>query len=166
MKKKLLYVGTILLAAATAVIAADSISGKWVVEQEGRDGTPRKTTIELKVDGAKLTGTMTGMIMGGRGPGGGGPPGGGDPGGGGPPGGGPPGGFGGGPGGNPEPQAISKGKVDSNKATWEVTRETPMGDLTQKFEGVVSGSNMKIKVTMPSFDGGEPRVIEVTAKKQ
>jgi hypothetical protein len=58
MKKKILYVGTILLAAATAVIAADSISGKWVVEQEGRDGTPRKTTIELKVDGAKLTGPL------------------------------------------------------------------------------------------------------------
>lgn len=157
MRKKLLFAGIVSLAAAGLMVAADSITGKWVVEQAGRDGNPRRTTIELKADGAKLTGTVTGMIMPGRGPGGGGPPPEGGPPGGGPPGGGPPG-FG-------EPQKIAKGKVDGNKVTWELTRETPMGEMTQKFEGVVTGAEMKLKVTMPGFDG-EPMTSEVTAKKQ
>ncbi|MEO8594238.1 MAG: hypothetical protein ABI759_13040 [Candidatus Solibacter sp.] len=65
MTKKLLFVITILLVASFALMAAD-VSGKWTFEQPGRGGGPgRPTTITLKADGAKLTGSVPGMGRGG-----------------------------------------------------------------------------------------------------
>ncbi len=60
MNRKLLFVGAILLAAALAVMAADSITGKWTYEQAGRGGggTPRIITLDLKVAGGVVTGTI------------------------------------------------------------------------------------------------------------
>jgi hypothetical protein len=60
MNRKLLFVGAILLAGALVVMAADSISGKWTFEQVGRGGggTPRIITLDLKVAGTVVTGTM------------------------------------------------------------------------------------------------------------
>lgn len=59
MTKKLLFVMTILLVAAFGLMAADA-SGKWVAEQPSRNGgAPRQTTFNFKVDGSKLTGTVT-----------------------------------------------------------------------------------------------------------
>ena len=59
MTKKLLFVMTILLIAAFGLKAADA-SGKWVAEQPGRNGgPPRQITFTFKVDGAKLTGTVS-----------------------------------------------------------------------------------------------------------
>ena len=139
MNKKLLFVGAILLAVALVAMAADAITGKWVYEQAGRDGTPRPTTIELKAEGATLTGSVTGA-MGGRGGGGGG--------------------------GAPAAQPISNGKVSGNNVSFDVTRETPNGNMTTKYEGTVSGSEMKLKVTRPGRGGGDPTTTEVTAKKQ
>jgi len=46
------------LCAITAV-AAD-ISGKWVAQIPGRDGTPQEQTFMFKVTGETLTGTITG----------------------------------------------------------------------------------------------------------
>lgn len=40
--------------------AADNITGKWKSEAPGRDGTPMTTTYIFKVDGEKLTGTVSG----------------------------------------------------------------------------------------------------------
>ncbi|MGD0668388.1 MAG: hypothetical protein ABSB23_12570 [Bryobacteraceae bacterium] len=57
MIKKLLFGTTILLAVALCLVAADA-SGKWTYQQEGRNGTVQ-VTMNLKVDGAALTGTMT-----------------------------------------------------------------------------------------------------------
>jgi hypothetical protein len=69
MTKKLLFVTTILLVVAFVAVAAD-VSGKWTYEAPGRGGNPgRPTTITLKQDGMKLTGT----VPGGRGGGGGAP---------------------------------------------------------------------------------------------
>jgi len=46
-------------------MAAD-VSGKWTFEQPGRGGNPgRPTTITLKADGAKVTGSVPGMGRGG-----------------------------------------------------------------------------------------------------
>jgi hypothetical protein len=61
MNRRLLFVGAILLAGALVVMAADSITGKWTYEQAGRGGggTPTVITLDLKVAGAVLTGTMT-----------------------------------------------------------------------------------------------------------
>ena len=71
MTKKLLFVATIALVFTFAAMAAD-VTGKWVAEQPGRNGgPPRQTTFDLKQDGSKLTGSMTGGM--GRGGGGGAP---------------------------------------------------------------------------------------------
>jgi hypothetical protein len=59
MTKKLLFVVLIALAATIALMAADA-SGKWTFEQQGRQGNTMTVTLELKVDGATLTGTVTG----------------------------------------------------------------------------------------------------------
>ncbi|MGB7758272.1 MAG: hypothetical protein WBL61_00505 [Bryobacteraceae bacterium] len=57
MIKKSLFVTTILLAVTFCLMAADA-GGKWAFEQEGRGG-PVQVTLNLKVDGSTLTGTLT-----------------------------------------------------------------------------------------------------------
>jgi hypothetical protein len=47
-------------AIATLAWAAD-ISGKWVAQVQGQGGQTRETTFNFKVDGSKLTGTVSGM---------------------------------------------------------------------------------------------------------
>ena len=133
MTKQLLFVGSIMLIVVLVAMAADAVTGKWTIEQAGRDGGPaRVSTLELKADGAKLTGTLT------------------QP------------GF---QGGEPTAAPISNGKVDGVNVTFEVTRDMMGNSMTMKYQGVVSGSEMKLKITMPGFDGGDPRVMEATAKK-
>jgi hypothetical protein len=57
--------GTLLSAAGLAValvstVEAADATGKWTAQVPGRDGQTRETTFNLKVEGDKLTGTMTG----------------------------------------------------------------------------------------------------------
>jgi len=59
MTKRLFCVVSVLLLGALAALAAD-VAGKWVAQIPGRDGQTRETTFTLKVDGDKLTGTMSG----------------------------------------------------------------------------------------------------------
>ncbi len=151
MTKKLLFVGAILLLVATFVFAADAISGKWTMSQEGRQGgAPRVTTFDLKADGATLTGTIT-QPMGGRGMGGGG----GAPGGA-APGGAPP---------APTPTPIANGKVSGSTITFDVTRTTPNGDMVTKYEGTVSGDTMHLKITRPDMGNGPMPPQEADAKR-
>ena len=134
-----------MLAVALVALAADSVTGKWVYEQAGRQGGPaRPTTFDLKADGAKLTGTVTqpAFYRGGGGGGGGAAP-------------------------APAATEIANGKVDgANVSFEEVTRDFRGNSMTTKYEGTVSGAEMKLKITMPNFQGGDPRSIEATAKKQ
>jgi len=58
MTKKLLFVIAILCVLTFAVMAAD-VSGKWTWEQQGQNGATT-TTLTLKADGGKLTGTLDG----------------------------------------------------------------------------------------------------------
>lgn len=44
---------------APVAVAAD-VSGKWVAETKSPDGQVRTSTFDFKVDGDKLTGTVTG----------------------------------------------------------------------------------------------------------
>jgi hypothetical protein len=48
------------LLAATVVWAVD-VTGKWTAQVPGRDGQTQETTINLKVEGGKLTGTIAGQ---------------------------------------------------------------------------------------------------------
>jgi hypothetical protein len=137
MSKKLFFVTTILLTLAFTALAAD-VTGKWVSERPGRgDGAPPiRQTFDLKADGSKLTGTVTGGGMGRRGGGGGG---------------------------TPPASEISNGKIDGDKVSFEVKRETPMGEMVQKYEGTVAGDELRLKM---SFDGPNgPMSIDVVAKK-
>jgi opacity protein-like surface antigen len=59
MTKKLLFVVAILCVLTFAAMAAD-VTGKWTWEQAGRGGgNPTVSTLTLKVDGGKLTGTLS-----------------------------------------------------------------------------------------------------------
>ena len=58
MTKKLLFVFSILCALTLAIYAAD-VSGKWTYETQGRNGN-QTSTLTLKADGAKLTGSLDG----------------------------------------------------------------------------------------------------------
>src|SRR5579871_1547802 len=80
---------TIFAALAFTAAAAD-LTGKWVGQIEGRNGA-QQITFDLKADGAKVTGTVTG---GGGGRGGGG--------------------------GTPAAQEISDGKIDGDKVSFTV----------------------------------------------
>jgi hypothetical protein len=132
MTKKLLFVMTILLVASFALMAAD-ISGKWTYEQPGRGGNPgRPTTITLKADGAKLTGSVPGFARGG--------------------------------GEAPPPTEITDGKVDGNNVSFTVKREFNGNTMVTKYEGTVSGDEMKLKIVRPGQDG-TPMTNEVTAKR-
>jgi hypothetical protein len=144
MTKKLLFVTTLLLVVAFVAFAAD-VTGKWTYETAGRNGgAGRPTTITLKQDGAKLTGSIPAQ-MGGRGRGGAAadpaaPP--------------------------PPDQDISNGKVDGNKISFEVKRTTPNGDMVTKYEGTLDGDSLKLKITRPAMGGGDPPApVEVVAKR-
>jgi hypothetical protein len=45
---------------ATMTMMAADVTGKWTAEMPGRDGTPQTVTMNLKADGATLTGTVSG----------------------------------------------------------------------------------------------------------
>ena len=131
MTKKLLFVITILLVASFALMAAD-VSGKWTFEQPGRGGNPgRPVTITLKVDGAKLTGSVPGMGRGGDNP--------------------------------PPPTEITDGKVDGNNVSFTVKREFNGNTMVTKYEGTISGDELKLKITRDGQNG--PQTTEVTAKR-
>jgi len=131
MTKKLLFVVTIALVFAFAVMAAD-VTGKWTFEQPGRGGNPgRPVTVTLKQDGGKLTGQMPGMGRGGDAP--------------------------------PPPTEITDGKVDGNNVSFTVKREFNGNSMVTKYEGVVDGDSMKLKITRDTQNG--PTTTEVVAKK-
>ena len=134
MTKKLLFVFTILLIASFALMAAD-VSGKWTYEGPGRGGNPgRPVTITLKADGATLTGAVP---AGGRGGGGDNPP---------------------------PPIDITDGKVDGNNISFTVKREFNGNSMVIKYEGVVNGDELKLKITRNGREG-TPMTNEVVAKR-
>ncbi len=134
MTKKLLFVTSILLVVGLVAFAAD-VTGKWTYEGPGRGGNPgRPVTLDLKADGAKLTGTVSGM-MGGRGGGGG----------------------------APQPLEIQNGKVDGNNVSFETKVEFNGNTRVTKYEGTMSGDELKLKITRETQNG--PQTTEATAKR-
>jgi hypothetical protein len=150
MTKKLLFVVSLMLVVAFALMAAD-ITGKWAAEQPGRNGgPPRQIAFDLKADGSTLTGTVTGGMGGGRG----GRRGGGGAG----------GGAGAGGGGRaPRALEISDGKVDGNNISFTVKVEFNGQSMVTKYEGTLSGDELKLKVTRDGQNG--PTTSELTAKR-
>ena len=58
---------------------------------------------------------------------------------------------------------ISNGKVDGSNVYFEVKREFNGNTMVQKYEGTVSGDEMKLKITRDTQNG--PQTQEVTAKR-
>ena len=65
-------------------------------------------------------------------------------------------------GGDPTVTEISNGKVDGSNISFEVKRTTPNGDMVMKYDGTLSGDELKLKTTRP---GGDGQTMEMTAKR-
>jgi hypothetical protein len=63
----------------------------------------------------------------------------------------------------PPPTQITNGKVDGDKVSFDVVREFQGNKMTTKYEGVVTGGEMKLKITREGQNG--PQTNEVVAKK-
>lgn len=61
MKFRLVVPAAVVVLAAITAVLASNIDGKWVAQVPGRGGQTRETTFTFKAEGAKLTGTVSGM---------------------------------------------------------------------------------------------------------
>ncbi len=60
MKTRLAFISLALALIAAAVALAADVNGKWTAQVPGRQGNAQETTFTFKVEGDKLTGTMSG----------------------------------------------------------------------------------------------------------
>ncbi len=60
MKTRIVFLSLCLMTTAFAVAWASDINGKWTAQITGRDGQPQEIIFTFKVEGAKLTGTVSG----------------------------------------------------------------------------------------------------------
>jgi hypothetical protein len=124
---------TTILLAVAFVAVAADVSGKWTYEMAGRNGGPAR---QMTITLKQDGGTLTGTVPG----------------------------FGGrGGGGGAAEQEISNGKVDGNNISFEVKREFNGNTMVTKYEGTVSGDELKLKITRDTQNG--PMTNEVTAKR-
>jgi hypothetical protein len=68
-------------------------------------------------------------------------------------------------GGDPRTTEISDGKVDGNKIAFNIKMSFGDQEFVQKYEGTLAGDELKLKLTMPGRDGGDPTTREFSAKK-
>ena len=61
MKYRVVIFSAVLVLTAIALVQASGVDGKWVAQVPGRGGQTRETTFTFKAEGAKLTGTVSGM---------------------------------------------------------------------------------------------------------
>jgi hypothetical protein len=61
MKKRIAFLSVCIVFAALSLAWAADVTGKWVAQVPGRDGQTRESTFNLKAEGEKLTGTVSGM---------------------------------------------------------------------------------------------------------
>jgi hypothetical protein len=144
----LLLTAALALGTVASVQAADKVDGTWSWTQQGRrggqggnaDAPARKTTLKLKSDGEKLTGTLT-APAGGRGGGGGG-------------------------GNAPAPVEISDGKVKGGEISFAVKREVNGNAFVTKYSGKLEGDKITGKVERPGRNGGDPTSTDWTATRE
>jgi len=128
--------GLLIAASATAQDKKVDPNGKWTWTTEGRDGNLRTNSITLKLEGDKLTGTVTGFR----------------------------GGRGGGGGGAPADSAIEEAKLTGDAVSFQVTREGQNGKIVTKYTAKIAGDIMKGK-SSTEFNG-EAREREFEAKRE
>jgi hypothetical protein len=60
MKYRIIFLSVCVVFAVAMLAQAADLNGKWVAQVPGRDGQTRETTFTFKVEGDKLTGTVSG----------------------------------------------------------------------------------------------------------
>jgi hypothetical protein len=149
----LLVAASLVLGASVSQAADSKATGTWSWTQQGRGGQgggggnapARKSTLVLKADGEKLTGTLT-QPMGGRAGGGGG--------------------GGGGAAAAPAPVEISDGKIKGDEISFSVKREFNGNAFVTKYTGKVEGDKITGKVERPGRGGGEPTTTDWAATRE
>ena len=152
-----LLITAVLALGAVTTQAADKkdASGTWTWAQQGGRGgqggqggqgaaanaTPRKSTLKLKIDGDKLTGTLTQPGRGRPGQDGAAAP-------------------------APTPTEISDGKVKGDEISFSVKREFGGNTMVIKYAGKVAGDTITGKVERPGRDGGDPMSTDWTATRE
>jgi len=132
MTKKLLSLIAMLCVLTFAAMAAD-VSGKWTFEQAGRQGgNPTTTTITLKVDGSKVTGTVSRPGRGGQGT---------------------------------TDTEISEGTVSGSTVTFKTSQDMRGTTFVTSYSGTLDGDTLKLDITRPGFNGGDPTKTSVVAKR-
>ena len=61
MKYRMVVLTAVLVLASISLAWAADLNGKWVAQVPGRNGQTREQTFNFKVEGGKLTGTVSGM---------------------------------------------------------------------------------------------------------
>jgi hypothetical protein len=61
MKYRMVVLTAVLVLASISLAWAADLNGKWVAQVPGRQGQTREQTFNFKVEGGKLTGTVSGM---------------------------------------------------------------------------------------------------------
>ena len=147
--KTLIRTAACLVLAAGLTASAADVSGTYSWTTPGRNGGPdRKSTLKLKVDGDKVTGTIS-APAGGRGRGGKADADGKAP-------------------AAPADVEIKEGKIKGDELSFNTVREGRNGGAatTTKYTGKVSGDTIKLKFERPGRNDGEPTPVEVEAKKE
>lgn len=60
MTKRIVFLSACFVFAALTMVWAADVSGKWTAQVPGRGGNTQETTFNFKVEGDKVTGTMSG----------------------------------------------------------------------------------------------------------
>ncbi len=60
MKYRIVFLSVCFAFAAVSMVRAADISGKWIAQVPARDGQTRETVFNFKVEGDKVTGTVSG----------------------------------------------------------------------------------------------------------
>lgn len=137
----------LMLCAVAQVKAADdkaaNVTGTWIITQQGRNGNTMETTLKLKQDGEKLTGTVKPPARGGQG------------------------GNGGAGGNTPRSMEIEDGKITSSgELTFKVTRENSQGNkMVSTYHGKVEGDTIKGTIESEGRNG-QSRTRDFEAKRK
>ena len=126
-----------LAAVAFSVAAAADLDGRWSWAEAGRRGNTYTVTLTLKVNGSKLTGSITVP------------------------------GFGRGGGGDMPEVKISNGKVDGNDFSFKVQQQGRGGmSTTTEYKGTMNEDKLEIQIIRPGTGpNGQPQLLKVTAER-
>lgn len=137
----------LMLCAAPQVKAADekaaNVTGTWVISQQSRNGNTLETTLKLKQDGEKITGTVTPPARGGQG------------------------GNGGATARTPRSLEIEDGKITSGgEITFKTTRENQQGNkMVTTYHGKLDGDTIKGTIESEGRNG-QTRTRDFEAKRK